>query len=314
MKKYLPILLLLAAAFASGQSISEVKVGTEKTPGVITAGTVTSVDCTSAQASLLTCGGGPITTTGTFTISWPTQSANRFFAGPPSGAAAVPTARAWHQNDWTGSAPAAYDVAAISSGGLPEMQQRPRRLCQKKTSSVTQTTTETALIVCALPAGLGANADVKIQGLGIYDQDNATPGTLTVRMYLGGASGGCTAGSTCTGGPAGSTEVYDSGGDANLADQVADVRPMWFEVSLSALGSTTSQQCAALIGVGALSAGAATGSGDFASTQGFSAPRTLNCIVSSIDTATATDLVLTWTMSTTTQDVTVTTFDGFLYP
>ncbi len=55
-------------------------------------GTVTSVDL--AVPSIFSLSGNPITTSGTITISFATQSANRIFAGPVSGAAATPTFRA----------------------------------------------------------------------------------------------------------------------------------------------------------------------------------------------------------------------------
>lgn len=55
-------------------------------------GTVTSVALT--VPSILSVSGSPITTSGTLAVTFATQSANVVFAGPTSGAAAVPTFRA----------------------------------------------------------------------------------------------------------------------------------------------------------------------------------------------------------------------------
>lgn len=65
----------------------------ECAPGTagIGVGTVTSVSLTTP--SELTTTGSPVTSSGGFTVSWHTQSANKIFAGPSSGGAAAPTFR-----------------------------------------------------------------------------------------------------------------------------------------------------------------------------------------------------------------------------
>lgn len=58
-------------------------------------GSVTSVSGTDASTQqIFGISGVPITTSGTFTMTLINQSANQFFAGPASGAAAQPTFRA----------------------------------------------------------------------------------------------------------------------------------------------------------------------------------------------------------------------------
>jgi hypothetical protein len=61
-------------------------------PGASGAGTVTSVALTTP--SFLTTSGSPITSSGTFTVTLATQTANTVFAGPTGGAPAAPTFRA----------------------------------------------------------------------------------------------------------------------------------------------------------------------------------------------------------------------------
>lgn len=60
-------------------------------------GTVTSVAVT--VPAELSVAGSPITSTGTFAITWATETANKIFAGPVSGGAAVPTFRDSVLND-----------------------------------------------------------------------------------------------------------------------------------------------------------------------------------------------------------------------
>lgn len=73
-------------------------------PGSAT-GTVTSVAL--ALPAEFTVTGSPVTTTGTLTGAWATQTANRIFAGPSSGAAAAPTFRAMVALDLPNTAVAA---------------------------------------------------------------------------------------------------------------------------------------------------------------------------------------------------------------
>lgn len=62
-----------------------------------TAGTVTSVAL--SLPSMFSVSGSPITTSGTFTVTLASQTANRFLAGPSSGGATTPTFRAIVQGD-----------------------------------------------------------------------------------------------------------------------------------------------------------------------------------------------------------------------
>lgn len=68
-------------------------------------GTVTSVDLTMPTA-IFDVAGGPITTSGTLTVTLDNQSANIVFAGPSTGPAATPTFRALVPNDLPNSIPA----------------------------------------------------------------------------------------------------------------------------------------------------------------------------------------------------------------
>ncbi len=63
----------------------------------ITAGTVSSVGL--AAPGQFTVSGSPVTGSGTLTLGWANQSANTIFAGPASGASAVPTFRSPVLND-----------------------------------------------------------------------------------------------------------------------------------------------------------------------------------------------------------------------
>lgn len=81
------------------------------TLNAVGAGTVTSVGL--SAPAIFTVSGSPVTGSGTLTFTLATQSANRFFAGPTSGAAAAPTFRALDLSvDATGNLP----VANLNSG------------------------------------------------------------------------------------------------------------------------------------------------------------------------------------------------------
>jgi hypothetical protein len=76
--------------------------------GAAGAGTVTSVALT--VPAELSVAGSPITTAGTFSVTWATETANLIFAGPSSGGAIAPTFRAMVAADLPATAvtPAAY--------------------------------------------------------------------------------------------------------------------------------------------------------------------------------------------------------------
>ena len=74
-------------------------------------GTVTSVGL--AMPSQFAVSGSPVTTSGTLTAAWNTQTANQVLAGPSSGAAAVPTFRAIAAGDVP-----AVNLAAGGNGGV----------------------------------------------------------------------------------------------------------------------------------------------------------------------------------------------------
>ncbi len=69
--------------------------------GYLGTGTVTSVDI--GVPSFLNSSGGPITGSGTISLSLASQSANRVFAGPSTGSAAAPTFRALVTADFPNS-------------------------------------------------------------------------------------------------------------------------------------------------------------------------------------------------------------------
>lgn len=83
-------------------------------------GTVTSV-ALALPVSVFTISGSPVTTTGTLTGSFNTQTANTFFAGPTTGAAAVPTFRAIVTDDYltsTSTSTGVTDAKLRQSVGL----------------------------------------------------------------------------------------------------------------------------------------------------------------------------------------------------
>lgn len=85
-------------------AFAQVPIGTSATDPLLVqvgSGTVTSVGAT-GPTSFFTWTNTPVTSTGTLTAALNTQSANIVFAGPASGAAAVPTFRALTAADITG--------------------------------------------------------------------------------------------------------------------------------------------------------------------------------------------------------------------
>lgn len=62
--------------------------------------------------------GSPVTTAGTFTVTFNTQSANVVFAGPASGAAATPTFRSLVAADLPATVTARAPGCIFSNGGL----------------------------------------------------------------------------------------------------------------------------------------------------------------------------------------------------
>lgn len=77
-------------------------------------GTVTSV-ALALPVAVFTISGSPVTTSGTLTGSFSTQTANRFFAGPTSGGAATPTFRAIV----TGDLPTSGIITLSAIGSTP---------------------------------------------------------------------------------------------------------------------------------------------------------------------------------------------------
>jgi hypothetical protein len=84
-----------AAGFMSGAD--KTKLDGIASGATANTGTVTSVALTAP--AILSVAGSPVTTSGTLALSLATQSANLAFAGPATGAAAVPTFRALVAND-----------------------------------------------------------------------------------------------------------------------------------------------------------------------------------------------------------------------
>ena len=107
------------AAGTTGQILTATTGGAPTWAAPATSGTVTSVGL--SLPSQFTVTNSPVTSSGTLTGSWNTQTANFVLAGPTTGAAAVPTFRALVSGDIpslsyvtsvTGTAP------VVSSGGL----------------------------------------------------------------------------------------------------------------------------------------------------------------------------------------------------
>lgn len=102
MKKTLSAILLLAllSVCALGQAKTDAgsMFGNSTSGG---SGSVTSVDL--ALPAIFTVTGGPVTTTGTLTGTLATQTANTFFRGPTTGAAAAPTFGVLVDADFSGT-------------------------------------------------------------------------------------------------------------------------------------------------------------------------------------------------------------------
>lgn len=79
-----------------------------------TFGTVTSV-ALALPSSILTVGGSPVTTSGTLTGTLATQTANRVWAGPTTGAAAQPTFRALVNADMPSSGAGSGTVTSVAA-------------------------------------------------------------------------------------------------------------------------------------------------------------------------------------------------------
>lgn len=89
------LLLFVVAAVARGQdeTTTGAKVSTLKNPPDIIVGTVQSIDCASEHSDIIACTGGPINAgnpTGTVTLQFQSQDANKFFKGPNTGSAVDP--------------------------------------------------------------------------------------------------------------------------------------------------------------------------------------------------------------------------------
>lgn len=80
-------------------------------------GTVTSV-ALALPGSVFSISGSPVTTTGTLTGSFTTQTANTFFGGPTSGGAATPTFRAIVSGDLPAGTGTVTSVSVVSANGL----------------------------------------------------------------------------------------------------------------------------------------------------------------------------------------------------
>jgi hypothetical protein len=86
--------------------------GTNTSWAPVTTGTVTSVALT--MPSIFSVAGSPITTSGTFSVTFATQTANTVFAGPTSGIPATPTFRTLDPLDVPN-----LDTSKITSGTFP---------------------------------------------------------------------------------------------------------------------------------------------------------------------------------------------------
>ena len=103
-----------AVTLSEGAGVDLTRSGNIITVAATNNGTVTSVGL-SLPSSEFNVSGSPVTTSGTLTGTWKTQSANRVFAGPASGSPAVPTFRALTTNDL----PAGVGTVTSVGLGLP---------------------------------------------------------------------------------------------------------------------------------------------------------------------------------------------------
>lgn len=98
-------------------SVQFLRSGNKGTDGV-GSGTVSSVDV--SVPSIMSASGGPITETGTIALSLASQSANRVFAGPTTGAATTPAFRALVAADLpaSGATAGTYNSVTVTSTGI----------------------------------------------------------------------------------------------------------------------------------------------------------------------------------------------------
>lgn len=130
-------------------------------------GTVTSVAMTVPTG--LSVSGSPITGSGTFAVTWSTESANLVFAGPTSGGASAPTFRSLVAND----IPTLSYVTSVNvSGGTTGLTTSGGPITGSGTITI-------AGILIAANGGLGIDTSVftngqipLAQGSGVYAADN----------------------------------------------------------------------------------------------------------------------------------------------
>lgn len=128
-------------------------------------GTVTSVGL-SLPSSVFNITGSPVTTSGTFTVTFDTQAPNLVFAGPASGVAATPTFRSLTIDDLP--AGAIQDIQSVLDTGNSAEDQS-LTLTSSTTSNVS-TLTEVGLLV---DSGSTAKSALGTGGLVLYNGANA---------------------------------------------------------------------------------------------------------------------------------------------
>lgn len=128
-------------------------------------GTVTSVGL-SLPSAVFNITGSPVTTSGTFTVTFDTQAPNLVFAGPASGVAATPTFRSLTIDDLP--AGAIQDIQSVLDTGNSAEDQS-LTLTSSTTSNVS-TLTEVGLLV---DSGSTAKSALGTGGLVLYNGANA---------------------------------------------------------------------------------------------------------------------------------------------
>lgn len=204
---------------------------------------------------------------------------------------------------WARVTVGAQYTALVSDGTDTTFTMIPHKVCYSITP-VTDTSlgTESIILQCAIPQGtLGANGVIRIMASGQY-KSNVTASTATLKIHLGAA------------GTTSDTTVYNS----TVTEPTSSATFMgagWY-IDLYAINSTSSQQCFLNFTLSS-KVGLTTGTGGLASAGGneYSA---VQCAVSALDMAAGGTmyLSLTWTHSgsTSSQVMTVTSFQGYYFP